>query len=102
VHFPAAVGALGTIDSGPHATRGSKNAFVDLFLLEMALGLQEKAKPVILVLFFLCLQAIWTRSKAIFAFYFLLKSVFKIMNAGPVTLIAGPIIRNSNLVLRLF
>jgi hypothetical protein len=57
VHFPAAVGALGTIDSGPHATRGSKNAFVDLFWLQMALGLQEKTKPVILALLFLCLQA---------------------------------------------
>ena len=35
-------------------------------------------------------RRIWTRSKAIFAFYFLLKSVFKIMNAGTATLIAGP------------
>lgn len=47
---------MGTIDSGPHATRGSKNAFVDLFWLWMALRLQEKTKAVIPVPFFLCLQ----------------------------------------------
>jgi hypothetical protein len=90
VHFPAAVGALGTIDSGPHATRGSKNAFVDLFWLQMTLGLQEKTKPVILVLFFLCLPAYLDKIESHIAFYSLLKSAFKIMNAGPATLIACP------------
>lgn len=55
-HFPAAVGALGAVDSSPHTTRSRKDALVDFLWLQAALGFQEKTKPVILVFFFLCLQ----------------------------------------------
>jgi hypothetical protein len=57
LHLPAAVGALGAVDPGPHAARGSKDVLVDLSRLEIALKLQELAKPVVFVLFFLCLRA---------------------------------------------
>jgi hypothetical protein len=64
VHFAATVSAFGTIDSGPHATRGSKNALVYLFWVQMTLGLQEKTKSIILVLFFLCTQAYLDKIKS--------------------------------------
>jgi hypothetical protein len=82
VHFAATVSAFGTIDSGPHATRGSKNALVYLFWVQMTLGLQEKTKSIILVLFFLCTQAYLDKIKAIFALLLLLKRVPKYPDAG--------------------
>src|SRR5258708_3827158 len=57
VHFPAAIGALGTVDSGPHSAGSGKDALVDLLRLQTALGFQEETELVILVFFFLSLRA---------------------------------------------
>jgi len=57
VHFLAAIGALGAVDSGPHSAGGSKDTLVNLFRVQTAFGFQEETESVILVLFFLSLRA---------------------------------------------
>jgi hypothetical protein len=57
VYLSAAVGAFGAVDPGPYATRSSMNTAVNLVGLQVAFSLQKLAKPVIFVLFRLCLLA---------------------------------------------
>src|SRR5947209_8231704 len=55
--LPAAVGALGAVNSGPHAPGDSKDTSVNFILIEIAFGLQVLPKSPILVFFCLCLGA---------------------------------------------
>jgi len=41
MHFPAAIGALGAIDSGPHSAGSLKDALVNLLRLQTAFGFQK-------------------------------------------------------------
>src|SRR6185437_11738910 len=54
-HLPAAVRALCTVNSGPHAPCRGKDTLINLFRLQPALALQESAEAVILFLFYFCL-----------------------------------------------